>query len=197
LADVSESMYPWRIFLKKAIYFALMDIESFVYTNTDPGSSANFSKVRIALVKYHDRKTDSKPVEFIDFVEYKNLDLICKGIDQISIEKKSVKKRAVFDGLKAVKGLSWTEGAMKVIVHFAADPQYGTKYTTNPKKMTDDYDAFPDGVDDIDEDDLFEGIKELSATFNLVKLGDRMDKYSSVIKTKFDIDANKPEVDEL
>ena len=195
VADVSESMHPWRIFLKKSMYFVLMDIESYFYTI--PGvKPEDFSNVRISIVKYSDRDTD-KVCDVTDFVEYKSLGDICKKIDEIEIKGNSSKKRAVFDGLNAASNLKWKEESQKIIVHWAADPQYGLKYTTEPKKCKEDYDPYPEGVKDIDDKELLGKINDLSPIFNFIKLGGRMEKYSTEVSKILKMDVCKPKVNEI
>jgi hypothetical protein len=196
LADTSDSMYPFRIFFKKSLYFCLMDIENFMLTCPDV-SAEHFQKIRFAFVQYSDRDTDKSVFESVDFVDYKSLGDICKKIDEIEIKQFSAKKRAVFDGMKAMSELSWNEDARKVIVHYCGDPQYGTKYTFNPKNMPSDYDPIPEGVKDIDESDLLDSIANLSATYNFIKFNDRVNIFQNVLKGAFAIDINLPKVDEL
>lgn len=199
LVDSSESMYPYRIFLKKALYFALKDVENFCYRALESADD-EFPKVRLAFVKYSDRKSkDSEPssnVEVLDFVEYSSLDEICRRIDSIEINKASVKKRNVFDGLKALSELKWNEDTVKFVLHLAADPQYGIKYTTNPNKMPEDYDPFPDGVN-VSEDDVCEPIEALGSTYNFVALTERLLKFQATIQSKLTMDIIAPKVKEL
>jgi hypothetical protein len=195
VADVSESMYPWRIFQKKSMYMALMDIESFFY-KIPSVKPEDFSKVRFAVVKYSDRDQE-KSTEVLDFVEYSSLEQICKSVDEIDIKKASIKKRAVFDGLKALGELAWREDSKKIILHYAADPQYGAKYTTNANKMSNDYDPFPEGCTDIDETEILSKVSDLNSVYNLVPLGERLVKFTQLIKTSFTMDVCKPKVEEL
>lgn len=60
------------------MYYALKDIEKFVYQNMEEGE--DFPSVRLAFVKYTDRTSDSEPgkVETLDFVEYTQIGEICK-----------------------------------------------------------------------------------------------------------------------
>lgn len=195
LADVSESMYPFRVFLKKSIYFTLMDVENFFY-RIEGITPEDFSKVRIAFVKYTDRGSD-KVVETTDFIEYKNIGDICTKIDEIEIKAFSMRKRAVFDGLKSLTELNWNSDSVKMVLHFCADPQYGDVYTFNPKKMPENYDPFPEGVDDIDSEELLDKLSELNANFTFVKFHDRVDKYAAELKKKVQMTVNKILVDEL
>lgn len=195
LADTSESMYPFRVFLKKSIYFTLMDLENFFY-RIEGITADDFSKLRISFVKYSDRGSD-KTVEATDFIEYKNLGDICTKIDEIEIKSFSIKKRAVFDGLKSLTELNWNPDSVKMILHFCGDPQYGDLYTFNPKKMPENYDPFPEGVDDIDSEELLDKLSDLNANYTFVKFNERVDKYSAEIKKKVQMSINKVLVDEL
>lgn len=198
VADVSESMFPYRIFLKKSMYFSLKDIENFCYKSID--SPDEFPNVRIAFVKYTDRTSADTPskVEVLDFVQYTSLEEVCKKIDEIEIKNYSVKKRAVFDGLKAVCDLKWNEDSIKIISHYAADPEYGVKYTTSPKTMPDNYDPFPGGCTDLDVSEILGFINGLDVTFNLVKLDEnRLLKYQSVVQEDLNMEPNGPKVTKL
>ena len=195
LADVSESMHPWRIFLKKSMYFALMDLESFIFSIPDV-KSEDFSRFRVSLVTYTDRKQE-KPVKVLDFVEYSSLGEICKMIDDIDIKQFANQKRAVFDGFKAVCDLKWNEDAQKIIVHYAADPAYGNKYSTNIKGQAEGYDPYPEGTDDIDEGDILEKISDLDCIFNFIKLGEKLEKYQKEISGSINMDICKPKVDKI
>lgn len=194
VADVSESMFPFRVFLKKSMYFALKDIENFAYRSLE--SSDEFPNIRLAFVKYTDRTSVDEPCkcEVLDFVEYNSLEEICKQIDSIDIKNHSVKKRAVFDGLKAVSELSWNDDSIKMIAHYCADPQYGEKYTTNPKGMPDGYDPFPKGCSDVAEEDILEPISNLGSTYNFIKLGERLVKFEATVKNTIDMDTTAPNV---
>lgn len=195
LADVSESMHPYRIYLKKSMYFALKDIENFVYRSLE--SPNEFPNIRIAIVKYSDRDSVDKPgkVDILDFVEYSSLDKVCKKIDEIEIKANSLKKRAVFDGIKAMGGLSWNSDSIKVILHYCGDPQYGVQYTTNPKKMPEDYDPFPNGILDLKEDEVLEPVSNLGATYNFLAMNnDRLTKFYSLVTSKLTLDVNAPKV---
>lgn len=197
LADVSESMYPYRIYLKKSMYFALKDIENFVYRSIE--DAEEFPNIRLAFVKYTDRESSSEPgkVEVLDFVEYNSLEEICKCIDEIDIKQFSMKKRSVFDGYKAVSDLNWNEDSIKIIIHYAADPQYGLQYTTSPKKMGDDYDPFPDGVEDLTKEDVLSPMEEKGIMFNFVSLGPRLLRYQQDISADLTMDLIAPKVVEL
>ncbi len=188
LADCSESMYPFRIFLKKSMYYALKDIESLVYRGMEEGD--NFPKVRIAFVGYTDRESCDTPgkLEILDFVEYSKLEEVIRKIDSIDITKSSQKKRNVFDGLKALSELSWEGNSVKLICHYVADPQYGKKYTSDPLKMPKDYDPFPDGCSDLDEDEILKSVSAIGATFNLIALNTRLVKYQTVVGNEIDLD---------
>jgi len=197
LADVSESMYPYRIYLKKSMYLALKDIENFVYTSIEDADE--FPNIRIAFVKYTDRENSSEPgkIDVLDFVEYSSLEEVCKWIDEIDITKSSIKKRNVFDGYKAVSDLSWNEDSIKLIVHYAADPQYGIQYTTNPKKLPDDYDPFPDGVEDLTKEDVLPPLEEKGCIFNFISFGNRLLRYHQDISPDLTMDLTSPFVVEL
>lgn len=197
IADVSESMYPYRVFLKKSMYYAIKDVENLVYRSLDEGDE--FPKFRLAFVKYTDRESADKPgdVDVLDFVDYTSLDEVCKKIDEIEIKSASVKKRAVFDGLKAAGDLKWESDTLKVVLHYCADPQYGDKYTTNKKKMTDDYDPFPSGVTDLKDDDVLDPLKSLGATYNFIGLSGRVLAFQSDISSKLDMDISNPIINEL
>jgi hypothetical protein len=194
ICDVSESIYPWRIYQKKSIYYALKDIENYIFS-AEGLTPEHLAKIRIALVKYSDK---DKGVEIQDFIEYKDLGDICAKIDSIDVKSNSLKKRNVFEALKSVSELKWNDDSRRLILHYCGDPQYGSKYTVNPKKMPEDYDPLPDGDNDIVEDDLFDSLSNLNFTkYNLVKFNDRCERMIKELTSKFDIDANKPSVDEL
>lgn len=197
LADCSESMYPFRIFLKKSMYYALKDIESLVYRGMEEGD--NFPKVRIAFVGYTDRDSCDSPgkLEILDFVEYSKLEEVIRKIDSIDITKSSQKKRNVFDGLKALSELSWEGNSVKLICHYIADPQYGKKYTSDPLKMPKDYDPFPDGCSDLDEDEILKSVSAIGATFNLIALNTRLVKYQILVGSEIDLDYSLLEVNKL
>ena len=197
LADCSESMYPFRIFLKKSMYYAIKDIESLVYRGMEEGD--NFPRVRIAFVGYTDRDSSDTPgkLEILDFVEYSKLEEVIKLIDNITITKSSQRKRNVFDGLKAVSELTWEGNSVKLICHYAADAQYGKKYTSDPLKMPKDFDPFPDGCTDIDDDEILKGVSSIGATFNLIALNTRLVKYQTVVGNEIDLDYSLLEVNKL
>lgn len=195
LADISESIHPWRIFLKKSIYYCLIDLESFIYSIPDV-SSDDFSRFRVSLVTYTDRHR-KQPIEVTDFKEYKNLGDICKKIDEIEIKELKNAKRAVFDGLDAVTKLTWNKKSQKIIVHYAADAAYGTKYSTNLKSLSDDYDSFPNGCEDLDDEEILNKISELDPIFNFIKLGDRLEKYQKEVTGIINMDVCKPKVEKI
>lgn len=197
IADVSESMYPYRIFLKKSMYYAIKDIENFVYKNI--GNAEEFPKVRFAFVKYTDRVEEKEPckVDVLDFIEYSSsLEEFCKKIDEIDIKAASTKKRAVLDGINALKGLSWSEDSVKIILHYAADPEYGTQYTANISKMGDNYDPFPSGVG-LKLDDVLEPIEGLGSLYNLIYFNERLVRFISTMESKLTLDKAKPQVTEV
>lgn len=198
LADVSESMYPFRIYLKKSMYYAIKDIESFAYRGLE-SSDDEFPKVRFAIIKYTDRENDSEPgkIDVLDFVEYSSLDKIIEKIDEIEIKQSSEKKRAVFDGMKALHDLKWEESSIKMVLHYAADPEYGVQFTTNPKKMGDNYDPFPNGITDLSHEDVLEPIVLLGPTYNFISLTDRLTKFTKEIQEKLALDLNSPVVTPL
>lgn len=185
LVDRSESLHPYRIFLKKSMYFALKDMETFIFSSTSV-SPETFDKIRVAFVSYGDRDTDNV-VETFDFVDYKSLGDICKKIDEIDIKEPSIKKRAVFDGMDAMTKLKWDEAATKIIIHYCGDPQYGSVYTYSPKGMPDNYDPYPEGVKDIKESDLVDSINELNPFYNFVKFNDRVNKFQEVLRSNLGV----------
>jgi len=201
IADVSESMYPYRIYLKKSMYYAIKDVENLVYRSlaSEDGEESEFPKFRIALVKYSDREQADTPgkVEVSQFVDYTSLDEICKKIDEIDIKACSIKKRSVFDGLKAAGNLIWEADSLKVILHYCADPQYGDKYTTNKNKMPENYDQFPSGITDMKVDDVLEPLQSLGVKYNFVGLTGRVLAYQSDISSKLDMDISNPIIAEL
>jgi len=198
IADVSESMYPYRVYLKKSMYMAIKDIESFIYRALE-NAEDDLPKVRLAIVKYTDRTSASEQskVDVLDFIDYTSLDKLMEKIDEIEIKQFSQKKRAVFDGMKSLSELSWGEETIKIVLHYAADPEYGIQYTTNPKKMGDDYDPFPNGLSDIKKEDILEPLSNLSSTYNFVSFNDKLLKFTTAVQEDLTLDVNSPEVVEL
>ena len=197
LVDCSESMYPYRIYCKKALYYCIKDLENFIYRNLEEGDQ--IPKLRISIVKYSDRKDASTPgdVEVLDFVDYSSVEKICSMIDSIDIKSHSIKKRSVFDGLKKVSELKWESG-IKIINHIAADPQYGDCYTTDLKSVKPDYDPFPKGVEDINTKELLESINSIEGLkYNLLYLNDRFTRFNAEISKTLVLENSKPSVIEL
>ena len=193
LADVSESIYPYRIFLKKCLYFTLMDLENYVYGVEDINSDY-FKKVRIAIIKYTDNNSKN-PVAVSEFVEYNKFGDVLNEIDNICIEKESNQKRAVFDGMKAITSLAWNPNSFKIVVHIASEPGYGNAFTM--KTEVTNYDPFPDYCDDNDVEEIIKQIDELKTKYTLVKLGGRLEKFSKFLKGKMELDISKPVVKEI
>ena len=192
LADVSESMHPWRIYQKKSMYLVLKDLEYFLYSIPDV-SAESFSKVRIAFVTYSDRDAGVQTTEFVD---YKSIGDICKKIDEIKITNHSEKKRAALDGLKSLTDLGWKEDAVKIVVHHMSEPPYGKKYTTNIKSCSEDYDPIPED-EEFDAEEIFSSVNDLGAIYNLIKFGDKLEKFQKEFSSTVQFDACKPKVDKI
>lgn len=204
IVDGSESMYPYRIYQKKSLYFSLMDLEDFVFSSTDL-KPEDLNKIRIAYVQYDNRDNDeddediknSKNLKVVDFVEYKQLGDICKEIDKLDIKKHSIKKRNVMDGLKAAGELNWNEDSAKVILHYCADSQYGKKFTSNPKGMPEDYDPFPEGIK-LDLETIYQKLADLNCVYNLIKFNDRiLALVEDLNKNDINVNSNSPKLIEL
>ena len=193
LADASESIYPWRIYQKKSIYFTLMDIENLFFSAEDI-TAEHFNKIRLSFISYSDH---DKPIDKLDFVEYSKLGEFCDKIDSLPTPKsEEIKKRNVFGAYQALNDLSWSEGSIKIVIHYCPDPQYGVKYTTNPKGMPSDYDPFPEGIPSQNEEEILENISNLLeiGKFNLIKFNNRCEKFSKILQDKFSTDLTTPKI---
>lgn len=193
ISDVSESIYPWRIFYKKAIYLMLMDVEN-LFFSAENITTEHLNKIRLSLITYSDYK---KSVSKLDFVTYSNLGEFIDNLDKIDLPiKEEIKKRNVFEAYKTANELSWNEESIRIIVHFCPDPQYGLKYTSAPKELPNDYDPYPEGIEDQDDEEILDNLSNIlqEGKFNMVKFNKRCEKFGKLIQEKLSGDINSPKV---
>lgn len=195
LADVSGSSYPFRIYLKKSMYFSLFDIEDLVYQIPDI-TPEDFDKIRFAFISYSDKE---EGVKVLDFVPYNKIADLCDKIDEIEIKEETIKARNVFEGLEKLNELSWNEDSIRVLLHYCSDPAYGSKYHVNPKGLPSDYDAYPNGIEGQNEEEILENCSNLNLLiYNFVKFNNRCESFSKAISPSFGkFDQNQPKVDPL